>query len=68
MFVLVMLALAGAAGAQSREVFVVNTQDASVSRVDLAAMKEVARFPVGARPYGIAVTKDGKTVALGVED
>ena len=68
MFVLVMLALAGAAGAQSREVFVVNTQDASVSRVDLAAMKEVARFPVGARPYGIAVTKDGKTVAVGVED
>ena len=46
----------------------VNTQDASVSRVDLAAMKEVGRFPVGARPYGIAVTNDGKTVAVGVED
>ena len=66
--VLGVLALAGIAGAQSREVFVVNTQDASVSRVDLAAMKEVARFPVGARPYGIAVTKDGTTVVVGVED
>ncbi len=48
-------------------VLVVNTQDGSVSRVDLAAMKEVARFPVGERPYGIAVTRDGKTVAVGVE-
>ena len=46
---------------------VVNTQDGSVSRVDLVAMKEVGRFPVGERPYGIAVTRDGKTVAVGVE-
>jgi DNA-binding beta-propeller fold protein YncE len=50
-----------------REVLVVNTQDASVSRVDLAAMKEIGRFPVGERPYGIAVTRDGKIVAVGVE-
>ncbi len=50
-----------------REVLVVNTQDGSVSRVDLVAMKEVSRFPVGERPYGIAVTRDGKTVAVGVE-
>ena len=56
------------AEAQPREVFVVNTQDASVSRVDLSAMKEVARFSVGPRPYGIAVTQDGKTLAVGVED
>ena len=62
------LAWALAAEAEPREVFVVNTQDASVSRVDLSAMKEVARFPVGPRPYGIAITKDGKTVAVGVED
>ena len=51
------LALAGVAGVQPREVFVVNTQDASVSRVDLSAVKEVGRFPVGSRPYGIAVTR-----------
>ncbi|MBI3468081.1 MAG: hypothetical protein HY000_34170 [Planctomycetes bacterium] len=50
------------------EVFVVNTQDGSVSLVDLDAMKEVKRFPVGPRPYGIAVTKDRQTVAVGVED
>jgi DNA-binding beta-propeller fold protein YncE len=64
----VVLVLASVAGAQGREVLVVNTQDASVSRVDLGAMKEVGRFPVGSRPYGIAVTKDGKTAAVGVED
>lgn len=51
-----------------KQVFVVNTQDASVSLVDLATMKEVKRHPVGNRPYGIAVTADGKTVAVGVED
>lgn len=51
-----------------REVLVVNTQDGSVSRVDLQAMKETGRYPVGPRPYGIAVTKDGETVAVGVED
>ena len=49
------------------EVLVVNTQDGSVSHVDLVAMKEVGRFPVGDRPYGIAVTRDGRTVAVGVE-
>jgi YVTN family beta-propeller protein len=62
------VALAGVASAEAREVLVVNTQDASVSRVDLGGMREVGRFPVGARPYGIAVTNDGKTVAVGVED
>lgn len=51
-----------------KQVFVVNTQDASVSLVDLATMKEVKRHPVGNRPYGIAVSKDGETVAVGVED
>lgn len=51
-----------------RKVLVVNTQDASVSIVDLASMKEEKRHPVGNRPYGIAVSKDGKTVAVGVED
>ena len=50
------------------KVFVVNTQDASVSLVDLRTMKEERRFPVGPRPYGIAVTQDGRTVAVGVED
>jgi YVTN family beta-propeller protein len=51
-----------------KQVFVVNTQDASVSLVDLVTMKELKRYPVGNRPYGIAVTQDGKTVAVGVED
>lgn len=51
-----------------RQVLVVNTQDASVSLVDIATMKELKRYPVGPRPYGIAVSRDGKTVAVGVED
>lgn len=50
------------------QVFVVNTQDASVSLVDLQTMQEVKRYPVGPRPYGIAMSQDGKTVAVGVED
>jgi YVTN family beta-propeller protein len=49
-------------------VYVVNTQDASVSLVDIETMRELKRFPVGPRPYGIAVTRDGRTVAVGVED
>jgi YVTN family beta-propeller protein len=51
-----------------KQVFVVNTQDASVSLVDLATMQELKRHKVGDRPYGIAVSQDGKTVAVGVED
>lgn len=50
------------------KVLVVNTQDASVSLVDLTTMKELSRNPIGARPYGIAVSRDAKTVAVGVED
>jgi YVTN family beta-propeller protein len=57
-----------ASEATPRQVYVVNTQDASVSLVDLGSMKEVKRHAVGPRPYGIAVTRDGKTVAVGVED
>jgi YVTN family beta-propeller protein len=54
--------------AAPKEVLVVNTQDASVSRVDLGTMKELKRHLVGQRPYGVAVTADGMTVAVGVED
>lgn len=59
--------VSGAEPAAPAQVFVVNTQDASVSLVDLASMKELRRVPVGSTPYGIAVTNDGKTVAVGVE-
>lgn len=57
-----------AAEAAPTHVFVVNTQDASVSLVELATLKEVKRFTVGPRPYGVAVSRDGDTVAVGVED
>lgn len=51
-----------------KRVLVVNTQDESVSLVELATMKELKRFAVGKRPYGVAVAPDGTTVAVGVED
>src|SRR5688572_26703647 len=51
-----------------KHAYVVNTGDGSVSLVDLDGMKEVKRYKVGPRPYGIAVSPDGKTVAVGVED
>lgn len=51
-----------------RQAFVVNTGDGTVAQVDLAAMKTLETHKVGPRPYGIAVSKDGKTVAVGVED
>jgi DNA-binding beta-propeller fold protein YncE len=48
-------------------VLVVNTQDASVSRVDLT-MQQTDRYQVGNCPYGIGISRDGKTIAAGVED
>jgi YVTN family beta-propeller protein len=59
---------ARAAETSPTHVYVVNTQDASVSLVNLTTMKVEKQFKVGPRPYGIAVTLDGKTVAVGVED
>lgn len=54
--------------ADPTHVFVVNTQDASISLVELAGMTEVRRIPVGPRPYGVALTADGGMIAVGVED
>src|SRR5689334_13841517 len=51
-----------------KQVFVVNTGDGTVSLVDLGTMKEIEKHKVGPRPYGIAVSQDGKTVAVGIED
>jgi DNA-binding beta-propeller fold protein YncE len=55
-------------GASPSQLLAVNTGDGTVSHVDLASMKEVKRHQVGPRPYGVAVSRDGKTVAIGVED
>jgi DNA-binding beta-propeller fold protein YncE len=51
-----------------KRVFVVNTGGGTVSLVDLGTMNQVEKHEVGPRPYGIAVSTDGKTVAVGVED
>ena len=55
-----------AAGAPS-QVFVVNTGDDSISLIDLNSMKELRKVAVGKSPYGVAVSPDGKRVAVGVE-
>jgi len=49
------------------KIFVVNTADSSISLVDLNTMKEVRRIPVGVRPYFVALSGDGKTLAVTVE-
>lgn len=48
-------------------VLVVNTLDSSVSLVNLKEMHEVKKIKVGERPYGIAVSQDEKSIAVGVE-
>ncbi|MDJ0848971.1 MAG: YncE family protein [Myxococcota bacterium] len=48
-------------------VLVVNTESDSVSLVDLESLREVKRFDVGESPYGVAVTRDGSRVAVGLE-
>ncbi|MCI0681438.1 MAG: YncE family protein [Gemmataceae bacterium] len=69
---LVLMGIAAGGPAQTtdtpKRVFVVNTGDGSVSLVDIPGMKEIERHKVGPRPYGIAVSQDGKKVAVGVED
>jgi len=64
----VVLAAQSIHAAGPKSVLVVNTLDASVSLVDLDTMEEVERYPVGAKPYGIAISRDGETVAVGVEE
>jgi YVTN family beta-propeller protein len=65
---LLLLAPPTFANSSPTKVIVVNTKDASVSLVDIPTMKETKRISVGPRPYGVAVSQDGKTVAVGVED
>jgi YVTN family beta-propeller protein len=50
------------------QAFVVNTGDGTVSQVDLQSGKEIRKIQVGPRPYGIALSRDGQALAVGVED
>jgi YVTN family beta-propeller protein len=61
-------AMESASAAAHNQVYVVNTGDGTVSLVDISAIKTIQTHKVGPRPYGIAITQDGKTVAVGVED
>lgn len=66
-FLIQVIGLISVSAQAPKSVFVVNTQDSSVSVIDLTGKKEIHRFKVGATPYGIAVSQDSKTVAVGVE-
>lgn len=66
-FLLQVFAIVPVAAQIPQKAFVVNTQDSSVSLIDITGNKEIRRFKVGAIPYGIAVSGDGNTVAVGVE-
>ncbi|MFP5285966.1 MAG: hypothetical protein ACLGI9_09540, partial [Thermoanaerobaculia bacterium] len=45
-----------------RRVYVANGHGNSVAVIDAAARKVVRTIPVGQRPWGIAVSRDGKRV------
>ena len=67
LLLLFVLSMQAKANDVPNRLFVVNTGDETVSLVDLKAMKEIKRIKVGASPYGVAVSPDGKRVAIGVE-
>ena len=48
--------------------FVTNERDNTISVVDLNAMKTVKTVPVGQRPRGITLTKDGKYILVCASD
>lgn len=51
----------------SGKVYVVNTASGSVSLVDLSAKREIASYPVGNYPYGIALNAKGTVAVVGIE-
>ncbi len=51
-----------AVSADGKWLYTANRTANSVSKIDVAARKVVAEFPVGAGPTGIAVSPDGNTV------
>ena len=63
-----LLALLVAGSAFADVAYVSNEADNTISIVDLAQMKTVGTIPVGQRPRGIAVTKDGKHILVCVGD
>jgi DNA-binding beta-propeller fold protein YncE len=49
------------------KIFIVNRMDSTVSYVDITTMKELKRIHVGPLPYFVALSGDGKTLAVTVE-
>ncbi|MFP5405126.1 MAG: YncE family protein [Gammaproteobacteria bacterium] len=61
---------AGTAGPQLSPAFVLNSRDATVSRIDRQTMSESGRIPVGKEPHHLYPTPDGRSliVAMALSD
>ena len=59
-----LLLLAGAAGAQTAPIFVLNSQDADVSVIDATSWRETKRIPTGKEPHHLYMTPDEKSVIV----
>lgn len=53
---------------KASKIFMTHPADSSVSLIDLNTMKEIRKIHVGPNPYFPAVSGDGKTLAVTVED
>ena len=45
--------------------FVINSNDASISEIDVSTQKEIRRIPVLREPHHMALTPDGKSLVIG---
>jgi YVTN family beta-propeller protein len=45
--------------------FVINSNDASISEIDVTTQKEIRRIPVLREPHHMALTPDGKSLVIG---
>ncbi|MGH7042631.1 MAG: PQQ-dependent catabolism-associated beta-propeller protein [Acetobacteraceae bacterium] len=61
-------ALLGAVPAMAATAYVSNEKDNTVSVIDLTTMKAVRTVPVGQRPRGLALTRDGRRLLVSEGD
>lgn len=62
------LAVLGATQATAATAYVSNEKDNTISVIDLSKMKVVRTVPVGQRPRGLALTRDGKRLLVSEGD
>jgi YVTN family beta-propeller protein len=65
LFLMAAAGLAPAAAHASGIAFVINSNDASISEIDVTTQKEIRRIPVLREPHHMALTPDGKSLLVG---